>query len=153
MDDRIKINQFVRKFSKEELMKFCKEKNISTEGTKNDLAKRLLTAKTNSSSNKIIYKLSKNAFGNYVHNETNLVFDPFSKKVIGYQQQNGNIRTLNRNDIEVCNKYKFLFDLPNLLDPSPIYEIFENSEDDEGSKSNYSDTDSEKMDENESESF
>jgi hypothetical protein len=119
------IEQLVKKYTKDELIKKCKEKNIATNGSKSDLAKRMLSTTKN-----VIYKITKNNYGNYVHNETNLVFDKYSKKVIGYQMQNGSIRTLNRNDIETCKKYNFLFEIPTCLDPSPIVEIFENSDND-----------------------
>jgi hypothetical protein len=72
-----------------------------------------------------------------MHNDTNMVFDIHTKKVIGVQLPNGNVRTLNRNDIEICQKYKFQYNMPVLLDPSPIYEILENS-DKENSDSEYS---------------
>jgi hypothetical protein len=101
----------------------------------------------------LILKISKNEFGNYSHNESCMVFDANTKRVIGVQLSNGNVRPLQRSDIEICQKYKFQYNLPTSLDPSPIFEILENSdnEDKDGSEkfSDEEDEDVEEMDENE----
>jgi len=47
----------------------------------------------------------------YVHHETGLIFDPVSKKVIG--KNDGS--SLDSNDIEICNQYKFSYDMPKML--------------------------------------
>jgi len=82
-----------------------------------------------------------------------MVFDANTKRVIGVQLSNGNVRPLQRSDIEICQKYKFQYNLPTSLDPSPIFEILENSdnEDKDGSEkfSDEEDEDVEEMDENE----
>jgi hypothetical protein len=59
--------------------------------------------------------ISQNSFNNYEHAETHLVFDKLSKKVIGYQEQNGSVRPLNKNDIDVCNQFMFDYVLPDNL--------------------------------------
>jgi hypothetical protein len=135
-----KINSLVRNTSKNDLIKQCQEKNYDTSGSKYDLAIRILKIEKkeeNKNIPNIILKIEKNKYGNYMHNDTNMVFDIHTKKVIGVQLPNGNVRTLNRNDIEICQKYKFQYNMPVLLDPSPIYEILENS-DKENSDSEYS---------------
>jgi len=161
-----KVNAFVRNHSKSDLLKLCKEKNLNTNGTKFDMTLRILNISFSSeqtNKNKIdenneqfILRIKKNEFGNYTHNESLMVFDPNTKKVIGVESKNGNIRPLNRNDIEICQKYKFQYNLPVSLDPSPIFEIFENSDNEKNSdKNDYSDIediddeDEEKNEENE----
>ena len=120
----------------------CKEKNLSVKGTKYDMAMRILDIhekKPIIDSSTIILRIKKNQYGNYTHEESSMVFDQNTKRVIGVQLENGNIRTLNRNDIETCQKYKFQYDLPVSLDPSPIFEILENSDDDHGESESYLD--------------
>lgn len=141
MNDNLKkkLNSLVRNCTKTELIKQCKELDFDTSGTKQDLALRLLKvdggkSKVNQKdfeNPNLVLKIEKNKFGNYTHNESNMVFDPHTKKVIGVQQENGNVRTLNRNDIEICKKFKFQYNMPTMLDPSPIYEILENSDKEE----------------------
>lgn len=154
MDECIqkKVNAFVRNHSKSDLLKICKEKNLDTNGTKFDMTLRILNInfnheqthknKINGNNEQFILRIKKNEFGNYTHNESLMVFDPNTKKVIGAECPNGNIRPLNRNDIEICQKYKFQYNLPISLDPSPIFEIFENSDNEKNSdKNEYSDID------------
>jgi hypothetical protein len=152
-----KVNSFVRSHSKTDLQEMCKKQQKSQSGTKFDMALRVLdiSEKTNQpKSDKVqstlILKIVKNEFGNYAHLESGMVFDSNTKRVIGVQLPNGNVRPLQRNDIETCQKYKFQFNFPTSLDPSPIFEILENSDDEnqEGSEK-YSDEEDEDVDENE----
>lgn len=155
-----KVNNFVRIHTKTDLQKLCKEKNKCISGTKYDMAVRILGLDEKMSSKELpstdnkslILKISKNEFGNYAHNESLMVFDANTKRVIGVQLPNGNVRPLQRSDIETCQKYKFQYNLPTSLDPSPIFEILENSdnEDKDGSEkfSDEEDEDVEEMDEN-----
>lgn len=156
-----KINTFVRAHTKTELVTMCKQKNVSSNGTKHDLALRILEVKTESFPKKktveedkdsLILRIVKNAHGNYVHEKTLMVFDPNTKRVMGVQNKNGSIRPLNRNDIDICQKHKFQYVIPDLLDPSPIFEILENSdnENDENHNSDFSDCDTNSEDDNES---
>jgi hypothetical protein len=131
-----KVNSFVRSHSKNELLKMCKENNKLVSGTKFDMAVRILNIETKDTkkssvdhdSSSLILKIAKNEFGNFVHRDSNMVFDAHSKRVIGVQLENGNVRSLQRKDIDICQKYKFQFNFPTLLDPSPIFEILENSD-------------------------
>ena len=59
--------------------------------------------------------IRKNKFGNYEHQESGLIFNPGSKKVIGTQDSTGNILTITSEDIELCNKYKFEYCIPENL--------------------------------------
>jgi hypothetical protein len=136
MDDgsQKKINAFIRNHNKTDLVKMCKEKNLDCNGTKYDMVIRILNIEKKeipiaSNESPLILRIKKNTFNNYTHDESSMVFDQHTKRVIGVQLPNGNVRPLQRNDIEICQKYKFQFDLPTSLDPSPIFEILENSDD------------------------
>ena len=59
--------------------------------------------------------VKKNSFGNYEHVETTFVFDNVTRKVIGKQNKNGKIDSLDDADIELCHKYKFKYNLPENL--------------------------------------
>jgi hypothetical protein len=141
LDTKNKINSFCKSHTKAELQKMCKEKNKVVSGTKYDLASRLFSQNDEKNisidkSNNIILRICKNKFGNYCHEESKLVFDINTKRVIGLQLENGNVRPINRSDIEICQKYKFQYSMPQSLDPSPIYEVLENSDkEDEESES------------------
>jgi len=149
-----RVNLLVKTKTKTELQMMCKEKKKSISGTKIDMAQRVLgivvekapivkqtvnepgkkkdafsVAATDSN---LILRIAKNKFGHYTHEETSLVFDPVTKRVIGVQQSTGSVRSLQRSDIDQCQKYKFQYNLPNMLDPSPIYEVLENSDNDGG---------------------
>lgn len=156
MDDftKKKVNSYVRNNTKNDLIKMCKEKNIIPKGTKYEMSLQILginLSHNNETNNKVssnkteisplILKITKNEFGNFMHNETSMIFDPNTKRVIGTQLKDGNIKPLNRNDIETCQKFKFQYVMPTNLDPSPIYEILENSDKDDDKNSNYSDID------------
>lgn len=121
------INQLLKGNTKTDLMKLCKERNLSCKGTKFDLGMQILGFHSNvfnKDSNKstsfqqpnepII--IQKNNYGHYVHDSTNLVFDPMSRLVIGKQNLEGKISDLTRNDIYTCQQFKFQYLLPETLD-------------------------------------
>ncbi len=56
--------------------------------------------------NAALFHISRNAFGNYEHAETHLVFSS-DKKVVGRQLPDGTVAPLTEEDIEVCKEYKF----------------------------------------------
>lgn len=111
---------FARQKTKPELTKMCQERNISTKGTKYDLALRILDTKTKSKSllrqERPVILIHKNKYGRYVHSSTGLVFDKLSKKVIGREDPNGQFHSLKRSDIQLCCQYKFHYILPQTLD-------------------------------------
>ena len=75
-------------------------------------------------------KLSKNEHGNYMHVESNLIFDKITQKVIG--KQNGDkIDKINVDDIEKCKFYNFDYDIPFNLDSSKEEYLIEKIDDDE----------------------
>lgn len=117
------INTLVRKNSRNELARLCKEKNISCSGTKHDMAVRLVGGIGNgggsepppASVRKIV--IHRNASGKWEYE--GLVFDDKTKNVIGCLCADGSVRPLQRADIEKCRQHKFRYVLPNLLDDRP----------------------------------
>jgi hypothetical protein len=63
-----------------------------------------------------VVNIRRNKFNNYEDVNTGLVFDNLSKKVIGKQNADGTLTELTKEDINICNKYKFPFVLPSNLD-------------------------------------
>jgi hypothetical protein len=109
----------------------AKTATAKTSATKPETAKppqKLATkseSKTATASMEVIKKLTskipnmairKNAFGNYEHPETSLVFEKDTHKVIGKQLDSGKIATLTDEDIEQCKKFKFTYEIPDNLD-------------------------------------
>ena len=84
------------------------------------LSKSKSTSNLPSVTQKIMSKLPlnqvrKNQFGNIEHPETQLIFDE-NKTAIGKQNDDGSIDPLTAEDIEICNKFKFKFEIPDNLD-------------------------------------
>ena len=120
------------KMKKTELSKLCKEKGLKTTGKKDELIERLINPpkivqkkSLNTEVKKTILQsisttiptihIRRNAFGNYEHSETKLVFDKVNKLVHGRQLDNGTIEPVNSEIIELCEKYKFKCVLPENL--------------------------------------
>lgn len=132
------------KLSVKELASHCKARKLKVSGTKQELIERL-TGKASTpvaaatvvkskpatkkrkgepETPKVIkniqsyiqtIKITRNTFGNFQHEETGLVFDKISKQVVGKQNPNGNVDMLTVEDIELCNKFKFKYILPDNL--------------------------------------
>jgi hypothetical protein len=73
------------------------------------------------SNEKPIIVIRRNAFNNYEHPITKLVFSPVKTKdgqatVIGKQNDDGTISSLTDEDIEMCKKYNFTYAIPENLD-------------------------------------
>lgn len=126
----------LNKLNKNELIAHCKAKGLKTTGTKQELIDRLTNGASTpvavpekkvqkkSSEPPVITKvqntiqtvqIKKNSFGNFEHSESGLVFDKVSQKVIGKQNASGKVDSLTDEDIEVCNKYKFSYQVPENL--------------------------------------
>lgn len=56
--------------------------------------------------------IRRNNFNNYEHPETGIVFDSKTKNAIGKQNDDGTIEPLTADLIDICNQYKFTYDLP-----------------------------------------
>ena len=130
-----RVNELVRKYKKPELIQMCEQKGIFIEKkeTKQELATKLcrgdgtappFQGNNNSSSvtatkfqNPVI--LIQKVGDHYEHPSTGLIFDEVTRLVVGYKDQEGNIRPLNRRTIEICKQYKFRFQIPDSLDADP----------------------------------
>ena len=135
----------LKKESKATIVKMCEEFDIDTKGKTKSKLIELLT-KYDSSKLKNEYKvvISKNQFGNYVHEPSQLVFNRSDKVVIGKQLPGGEIIQLTLEDIDICNKHKFEYQLPDNLNASIIDEDDCNQadeKDDEDDLSSYIDDD------------
>jgi len=113
------VNSLVRKNSRNELVRLCKEKNLPSSGTKHDMAVRLIGGLGEEKKEPIVQTIQKiiirkNAYGQWEYD--GLVFDDRSKNVIGKPGPGGAIVPLQREDIEKCKQYKFKFSLPDILD-------------------------------------
>lgn len=116
------------KLTKNEIIEMCKTKNIKVSGTKNELISRLLESNKKTTTppqisitKKLIEKIpkieiKKNAHGNYEHLETTFVINNKTQKVFGKQNKDGTISNLTTEDINLCNKYKFSYELPTNLE-------------------------------------
>lgn len=122
-----------------ELKAYSKKFGLKVTGKRDEILNRLIFFKNNrddmkkevkkkpkkSPENKLLSKIQtdmsnltirRNKFGNYMHEETNLVFDKESKLVIGMQTEDGKINKLTIADIENCNKYNFEYSMPDNLE-------------------------------------
>ena len=160
----IKLTQFndidLYSFTLPILKGLCKERNIKVSGKKEELISRLLSnniinddkivkvekvEKIKKKSpvkipniikniEKPIINVRRNQFGNYEHMETHLVFNK-DNKVFAYQNDDGNLRNLLKDDIELCKKFKFEYIIPENLcinsnDESESEILIEMSDDD-----------------------
>ena len=112
------VNTLVRKNSRTELMRLCKEKNLSISGTKHDMAVRLIGGLNEDKKQivepqvkKIIIK--RNRYWEWEYE--GLIFDDKTKNVVG-RLEDGVVKPLQRQDIEKCKQYKFRYTLPQILD-------------------------------------
>lgn len=163
IDDDIDSNDLL-KYKKPELQALCRQKGVKCNGTKAQLIGFLLGKEpsipmkltpTNNESKKVTSKnttdtppvlkklvakvhsiaIIPNKFGNLEHPESSLVFNKQSK-CIGKQNDDGKIDDLTPEDINICNKYKFDYILPENLDKKSklddvqVDELEEESEDD-----------------------
>ena len=130
--------------NKAELIALCKTHGHKCSGTKSILMNRLLGKEVNTSpkpngkskktkvdkkesvkSTSVVQKLTanipnilirRNQFDNYEHPETGLIFDNANKIVIGKQNDDGTVDPLNDELIDMCNAFKFKFEIPPDLD-------------------------------------
>lgn len=113
------VNLLVRKNSRNELVRLCKEKSLPYSGTKHDMAVRLIGGLGEEKKEVIVQSIKKiiirkNTYGQWEYDL--LIFDDKSKNVIGKAGPDGAVSPLQREDIEKCKQYKFKFALPDILD-------------------------------------
>jgi hypothetical protein len=121
----------------------CKDRGLKCSGKKSELIERLkgtdsvnisesnekaneetkVKVQTNKSKSvpdifkkieKTQFAIRRNNFGNYEHDETGFLFNDI-KKVYGVQMEDGSLRCINKEDIDICNKYKFAYIIPENL--------------------------------------
>ena len=132
----VKKDNDLLKLGKSELIEMCKAKALKVSGSKQDLVDRIMNAEANKivavaekkgqkTSPPIIKKLvekiqnihiKRNKFNNFEHEETSLVFNNKTQKVYGKQNPDGTVSDLTPEDINLCNKYKFSYYIPDNLD-------------------------------------
>jgi hypothetical protein len=127
--------------TKTQLIEMCKGKNLKVSGNKTELITRILESESKTHPvvstqvvnvnvgvpqqpqviKKLVEKIPKleikrNAAGYFVHAETSFVFDTKTQKVYGKLVGDDKLEELTSDDIDICNKYKFSYILPNNLD-------------------------------------
>ena len=134
----VKKDNTLLKMTKTELVELCKSKGLKISGSKQDLADRIMNAETNKKENlftdkkssqkgsppvikKLVEKIPsiqirRNKFDNFIHEESGLVFNNKTQKVYGKQNPDGSVAELTPEDIDLCNKYKFSYYIPDNLD-------------------------------------
>ena len=58
----------------------------------------------------------RNQHGNYEDFQTHFVFDSVTQKVIGRQHDDGSIIPLTEEDINLCNKFRYTYEIPENID-------------------------------------
>ena len=128
-DSKQKIVNSLSRLTKPELVELCKTKNLKVKGTKaelieilsNDETKKIAVKSSENINSKLVAKvlsiaIKRNKFNNFEHAETSFVFDNKEKKVYGKQNSDGSVSPLTKDDINLCNKYKFSYVIPDNLD-------------------------------------
>lgn len=137
------LDSDLQKLSRSDLVAKCKEKGLKVSGNKNELIQRLTsstsaetpkaspkpTVPVKPQSSPVLQKLAssvpsqviaRNQFGNFEHTGSGLVFNNSTKKVFGRQNPDGSVSDLTSEDIELCNKFKFNYSLPENLDKKTL---------------------------------
>ena len=135
----------LNKLNKTELIELCRTKKLKLSGSKVDLIQRLLEfekedKETPKITTKLINKIApiqinRNKFGNFEHVETSFVFNNSTQKVYGKQLPDGKVAQLTEEDINICHKYKFTYELPinlnTMNDKVDLAELDEEEEEEE----------------------
>lgn len=130
------LNNELLKLTKNELVEMCKAKKLKTSGSKQDLVQRIEESENGGGTQtrllatkqapvvkappvvtKLVAKLpiiqiQRNKFGNFEHYDTHLLFNNKTQKVYGRQNSDGSISQLTEDDIDLCNKFKFTYEIP-----------------------------------------
>lgn len=133
----------LKKIKTKELAEICVGKNLKRSGTKKELIQRIIDSengvmcKTQTTitppavapvsiqrqtpvvqqtlKQTLAHVIRKNIFGNYEHIETGLVFNKLTMRVQGIQLPTGCIGDLTTELIDLCNKFKFKYEMPENL--------------------------------------
>jgi hypothetical protein len=141
-DSKQKIVNSLSRLTKPELVELCKTKNLKAKGTKaelieilsNDESKKITVKSSENINSKLVAKvpsiaIKRNKFNNFEHEETSFIFDNKEKKVYGKQNSDGSVCPLTKDDINLCNKYKFSYVIPDNLDSKNNDELEELDDD------------------------
>lgn len=131
--EHIACSRDYAKMSKSELQELCRLKGLPVSGTKGELCDRLhnptqaqkkvKTVKKSKKRPPVLQRMEnlqdavcirKNAFGNFEHAETKLIFDQASKSVVGKQERD-RVIPLTEEDIEICKENNWDFVLPETI--------------------------------------
>lgn len=126
--ESIPTYDYLNSLKKNDLKAKCKSMNIKiTSKNKEQLIQGILD-EYNNNNEEVVQMQTKfqhkpdeihirtNKFGNLEHFETGLIFDKENKIVIGKQDSSGSIKELSKNDIEICNKFHFEYEMPSNLE-------------------------------------
>ena len=108
------LEKKTQKTTQTKMPEFIKQTSLPQEEKKTEQQKQTIIKKISAS--QPVFNIRRNKFNNYEDINTGFVFDNLSKKVIGKQNPDGRISDLTKEDINICNKYKFKYVLPNNLD-------------------------------------
>lgn len=138
------LNNKYNKMKKPDLVAICNEKGYKSKGSKTELINYIFdkvapdvktkkeVVKPKPLQTDIISKLMadvptivirRNNHGNHEHPDTGFVFDSKSKKVIGKQNEDGTISPISKDDIDICNKYSFKYNIPESLSTVNVDEV------------------------------
>lgn len=124
------LNTELNKLTKQELQEMCRVRSLKVSGTKIDLIKRLdehevlrKGDRVNETGVSVLDKIAKipvieirrNKYGNFEHTDTSFVFNKETNKVYGKQNPDGSISCLTVDDINICHKFKFSYEIPSNL--------------------------------------
>ena len=128
---------------KGEIKEMCKNKGIKITGLNKEQLINAYISKMNEAqdevssseikSNNFTTKpesvhIRRNSHGNLEHLETHLIFDEDTKKVIGMQIDDGSVKKISKDEIDICNKYNFDYDLPSNLNSDSEEVYYKNQE-------------------------
>lgn len=116
-ENKISLNSKIGKYCGKHLSnEIQKPKKISSRVKKNQQqAEHELNVIKKLNDNKPLITIKRNVFGNYEHEDTGLVMNKETRKIIGKQLPNGSISVLTSEDIDNCKLWKFNYDLPVII--------------------------------------
>ena len=119
----------LQKLKKKDLEEMCIKKGIYAKGVKKDLIKRLLKTESCSFLKNTNYNLYHFSQDYYVYSNLNFVFNKNTNAVIGKLNEKNEIVYLNKNDLMICKKYKFIFEIPPIIEGENINKKIKKLED------------------------
>ena len=106
----------LQKLKKSELEEMCIKRGLYAKGVKQELIKRLLKKESSlflKNTNYNLYYFSQNY---YVYSNLNFVFNKNTNAVVGKLNEKNEIVYLTKNDLMTCKKYKFIYEIPPVIE-------------------------------------